>query len=46
MVKEQGLTEQEVIESRKKYGTNDIGDYKKSSFIKIPNIISTILFST
>ncbi len=35
MVKEQGLTEQEVIESRKKYGTNDIGDYKKSSFIKL-----------
>ena len=32
---ESGLTEKEVIENREKYGTNEIGNYKKNSFIRL-----------
>ena len=34
-MKEAGLTEKEIIENREKYGTNEIGNYKKNSFIKL-----------
>ena len=30
-----GLTDEQVIKSRKKYGDNNIGEYKKNSFIKL-----------
>ena len=32
---ETGLTEKEVIDNRVKYGTNEIGKYKKNSFFKL-----------
>lgn len=32
---ESGLTEKEVIENREKYGSNEIGNYKKNSFIRL-----------
>ena len=35
MKKENGLTEEEVIKNREKYGTNDIGNYKKNSFLHL-----------
>ena len=35
MIERYGLTDNEVLESRKKYGTNSIGEYKKNSFIKL-----------
>lgn len=35
MVNNTGLTEEEVIKSREKYGTNDIGNYKKNSFLSL-----------
>lgn len=35
MIERYGLTDSEVLESRKKYGTNSIGEYKKNSFIKL-----------
>lgn len=35
MVNNAGLTEEEVIKSREKHGTNDIGNYKKNSFISL-----------
>ncbi len=30
-----GLTEEEVVKSREKYGNNELGNYKKNSFIKL-----------
>lgn len=35
MINEKGLTEEEVIESREKHGTNDIGNYQKNSFVSL-----------
>lgn len=35
MVNNAGLTEEEVIKSREKNGTNDIGNYKKNSFLSL-----------
>ena len=35
-----GLNDQEVIESRKKYGTNELEKNKKDSFLKL--LISTL----
>lgn len=35
MIEKDGLTDKEVVESRKKYGTNGIGEYKKNSFLKL-----------
>ena len=35
MIKRYGLTDNEVIENRKKYGTNGIGEYKKNSLVKL-----------
>jgi plasma-membrane calcium-translocating P-type ATPase len=35
MVNNSGLTEIEVTKNREKYGTNDIGNYKKNSFISL-----------
>ena len=35
MIEKDGLTDKEVVESRKKYGTNGLGEYKKNSFLKL-----------
>ena len=35
MIERYGLTDKEVIDNRKKYGTNGLGEYKKNSFIKL-----------
>ena len=35
MIERYGLTDKEVVENRKKYGTNGLGEYKKNSFIKL-----------
>jgi len=35
MIEKDGLTDNEVVESRKKYGANGIGEYKKNSFLKL-----------
>ena len=32
---ELGLTEKEVVENREKFGSNEIGNYKKNSFIRL-----------
>ena len=35
MKKELGLTEEEVVQNRKLYGTNEIGNYKQNSFLHL-----------
>ncbi len=34
-MKESGLTEKEVVQNREKYGSNEIGNYKKNSLIRL-----------
>ena len=35
MIDEIGLTDNEIVASRKEYGSNELGSYKKNSFIKL-----------
>ena len=35
MKKEMGLTDEEVCQSRKQYGSNEIGNYKQNSFLHL-----------
>ena len=40
MKKNMGLTDEEVVNNRKKYGNNSIGEYHKNSFLKL--VISSL----